>query len=66
MNKPLSFALVAIGIVLLVLAFFAGDSVSSEFSKLFKGTPDNRTIVLGVLGFLALLAGGMSLSRTRT
>ena len=65
MNNPFSIALFVAGIVLLGFAFFAGDSVSSSFSKLFQGTPDNRTIVLGILGILALVAGGVSLSRTR-
>lgn len=65
MNNPFSIALFLAGIVLLGFAFFAGDSVSSSFSKLFQGTPDNRTIVLGILGILALVAGGVSLSRSR-
>ena len=65
MNNPFSVALFLAGIVLLGFAFFAGDSVSSSFSRLFQGTPDNRTIVLGILGLLALIAGSVSLSRTR-
>lgn len=65
MKNPLAIALFVAGIVLLGFAFFAGDSVSSGFSKMFQGTPDNRTIVLGVLGVIALVAGGVSLSRTR-
>ena len=65
MNNPLSLELFVVGIVLLGFAFFAGDSLSSSFSQLFRGTPDNRTIVLGILGLLALIAGGVSLSRTR-
>ena len=64
MNKPLSIALFVAGIVLLGFAFFAGDSVSSGFSKFFKGTPDNRTIVLVVLGLIALIGGAVGISRS--
>ncbi len=64
MNKPISLALLVAGIILLGFAFLAGDSASSSFSRLFQGTPDNRTIVLGILGVIALIAGGVSLSRS--
>ncbi len=65
MPKPFSFALLVVGIILLGLAAFAGDSVSSGFSKLFQGTPDNRTVVLLVLGALALVMGFVGLVRAR-
>ncbi len=64
MNKPISIALFVIGVILLGFALYSGDSVSSGFSRIFKGTPDNRTIVLVVLGVLAFVAGGISLSRS--
>ncbi len=63
MNKPFSIAFLLAGVVLLGFASFSGDSVSSGISKVFQGTPDNRTIVLGVLGLIALVMGIVGLSR---
>ena len=65
MNKPISIAFIIIGFILLGFGFYAGDSVSSGFSRLFQGTPDNRTIVLLVLGALALAAGFFGVIRSR-
>jgi hypothetical protein len=66
MNKPTSVGLLIVGVILLGFAAFSGDSVSSGFSKLFQGTPDNRTIILLVLGVLALAAGLVGVVRPRT
>ncbi len=64
MPKPFSLALIAGGVILLIFAAYAGDSVSSGFSKLFKGTPDNRTIILLLLGIVALGAGIVGIARS--
>ncbi len=64
MPKPFSVALIVGGIILLVFAAYAGDSASSGISKLFQGTPDNRTIILLVIGVLALGAGLVGVART--
>lgn len=64
MPKIFSIALIAGGIILLVFAAYAGDSVSSGFSELFQGTPDNRTIILLVLGVIVLLGGIVGLARS--
>ncbi len=64
MPKPFSVALILGGIILLVFAEYAGDSASSGFSRLFQGTPDNRTIVLLVLGVVALAAGIVGVVRS--
>lgn len=66
MNKPLSLGLLIVGVILLGFAAFSGDSVSSGFSELFQGTPDNRTIALLVFGVLALAAGLVGVLRPRT
>jgi hypothetical protein len=57
MNKPLSFALFAAGIILLIFAAFSGDSMHSGISRMFQGTPDNRTIILIAFGVIALASG---------
>lgn len=64
MPKLFSISLIAGGIILLFFAAYAGDSVSSGFSRLFQGTPDNRTIILLVLGVIVLLSGVVGISRT--
>jgi hypothetical protein len=63
MPKALSIALFVVGIVLLIFAAFAGDSVSSNFSNIFKGTPDARTLTLLIAGLLATIIGGVGLFR---
>ncbi len=63
MPKPLSIALLVVGIVLLVFAAMSGDSVSSTFSNIFKGTPDARTLTLLIAGLLATIIGGVGLLR---
>ncbi len=65
MPRPLSITLVILGAVLLVIAMFAGDSVSSGISSVFRGTPDDRTIILLVSGILSLGIGLFSLLRTK-
>ena len=65
MPKPLSIGLMIVGVILLGFAVFSGDSVSSGFSELFQGTPDNRTIAFLVLGVLAFVAGLFGAMRSR-
>ena len=55
--RGMSIALLVIGIVLLVLALYSGDSVSSGFARIFKGTPDNKTIGLLIGGLFATILG---------
>lgn len=61
MNKPLSLALLIIGIVLLIYGISASDSIGSEFSRLFTGKPTDETIWLLLGGVLvtAIGAGGL-------
>lgn len=63
MNKPVSIALLVIGIMLLILASVAGDSMSSFFSELFQGTPDTRTLLLLIGGLFATIVGAFGLIR---
>lgn len=63
MNKPVSIALLVIGIILLILAAMAGDSMSSFFSELFQGTPDTRTLLLLLAGLFATIIGAIGLIR---
>ena len=63
MSKPLSLALVAIGVVLLVLGANASESFSSEVSEFFSGSPTDKAIWLLIGGLAALIIGGAGLLR---
>jgi len=65
MSKPIAIALLVGGIILLVFGFNASESVGSEVSETFTGTPTNKSIWLLVLGALLAVAGGIGLARRR-
>lgn len=65
MNKPLSLALLLIGIILLVMGFNASESLSSEMSEAFTGSPSDRSIWLIGLGIVGTLVGAFGLLRRR-
>lgn len=64
MTKSVSIALLAGGVLLLILGISAYDSASSDLSRFFTGSPTDKSIwllaggVLGtVLGLVGLLRG---------
>lgn len=57
MNKIVSLALLAAGIILLVFGLNSADSVSSNVTEAVTGAPTDRSIWLIVLGVMGLLAG---------
>jgi hypothetical protein len=63
MNKALSFALLAGGIVLIIYGISASDSISSSFSRFFTGSPTDRTMWLLIGGTVASAAGLFGLMR---
>jgi hypothetical protein len=63
MNKPLSFALLVGGIILIIYGLNASDSVGSSFSRLFTGSPTDKTIWLLVGGIVAVAVGAGGLLR---
>jgi hypothetical protein len=56
-NKIFSIALLAVGIVLIILGINASDSISSSFSRLFTGEPTDKTVWLLIGGCVATLGG---------
>ena len=58
MNNMLGLALVAVGIVLLIMGISAADSISSSFSRFFTGNPTDRSIWLMLGGVACIIAGG--------
>lgn len=67
MKSMLGAALLAVGVILLVLGFGAAGSVGSEISEAVRGTPSDRATWLIVGGAAATLAGlvGLFLGRHR-
>lgn len=62
MNKPVSLALLAIGVVLVIYGLNASDSFGSDVSRAVTGAPTDKTIWLLVGGILAGVVGLFGLS----
>jgi hypothetical protein len=64
MNKSISLALLAGGIVLIVVGINATNSFSSDVSRFFTGSPTDKAIwmliggiVAGIIGLIGLIRG---------
>jgi hypothetical protein len=57
MNKALGIALLAVGIALIVFGINASDSIGSDFSRFFTGTPTNKSMWLLLGGIAAAIVG---------
>jgi amino acid permease len=57
MNKIISLALLAGGIVLIIYGISASDSISSSFSRFFTGSPTDKTMWLLIGGIVAAVVG---------
>jgi hypothetical protein len=62
MNKAISLALLAGGIVLIVWGLNASDSVSSSFSRFFTGSPTDKSMWLLIGGVVASVVGLVGLT----
>jgi len=63
MNKPLSLALLAGGIVLIIFGVNASNSFGSDVSRLFTGSPTDKAIWMLVGGAVAAVVGLVGLMR---
>jgi len=63
MNKSLSFALLAGGIVLLIYGITAYDSTSSDISRFFTGTATDKSMWLLAGGVVVTVLGLVGLAR---
>jgi len=61
MNKPISLVLLVTGISLLIYGVSASDSLSSDFSRFFTGSPTDKTMWLLIGGAAAAVAGAAGL-----
>jgi hypothetical protein len=66
MRFMLGAAIAVLGVVLVIFGLDANDSVSSRISKLFTGSPTDKTIWLLVGGVVAFVVGlSMALTHRR-
>jgi hypothetical protein len=63
MNKSISFALLVLGIILLIYGANASDSIGSSFSRFFTGNPTDKTVWLILGGAVATAVGAAGLFR---
>jgi hypothetical protein len=57
MNKIISLAFLAVGVVLIVYGIHANNTVGSDFSRFFTGSPTDKSIWLLIGGFIAGVIG---------
>ncbi len=65
MNKPISIALVVVGIILLIFGLNSADSIQSAFSRVFSGRPSDESMWLIVGGCICLAIGAFGGFRSR-
>ena len=68
MNKAISLALLIGGIILIIYGASASDSLGSDFSRFFTGTPTDKAVwlLVGGIAAVAVGAGGLTFgSKTR-
>jgi hypothetical protein len=63
MNRPLSFALLAGGILLIIFGVNASNSFGSDVSRFFTGSPTDKAIWMLVGGVVAAVVGLLGLAR---
>jgi hypothetical protein len=57
MNKIISLALLAGGVVLIIYGINASDSMSSGMSRMFNGAPTDKTLWLLIGGVVVSIVG---------
>lgn len=69
MNRIISVAILAVGILLVVLGINATNSFSSDWSNFWTGSPTNKAIWMLIIGIVLMVIGiggaGMGLMRPR-
>ena len=63
MNKGMSVALLAVGIVLIIMGVSASESFGSDVSRFFTGSPTDKTVWLLIGGIVAAIVGLFGLLR---
>jgi len=66
-NTVISFAILAVGIVLIIFGIRESESLRSDISRFFSGSPSDRAIWMLLGGAVATIIGlaGLSFGRLR-
>jgi hypothetical protein len=59
MNKAIGIGLLALGIMLIIFGINSSNSVGSDFSRFFTGSPTNKSIWLLIGGVGSMVVGGV-------
>lgn len=65
MGRIPAIALLVAGILMVIFGLNASDSIVSEFSEIFTGSPSSKAIWLMILGVIFTITGGFWMSRGR-
>ena len=63
MNRAVSIAILAGGILLMIYGIAASNSFSSDISRFFTGSPTEKAIWMLVVGVVAIIIGLVGLLR---
>jgi hypothetical protein len=63
MNKPVSIALLAGGVLLIIFGINASNSFSSDVSRVVTGSPTDKSVWMLVAGVVAAVIGLVGLLR---
>ena len=63
MNKGMSVAFLAVGILLIIMGVSASESFNSDVSRFFTGSPTNKAVWLLIGGIAATIVGLFGLLR---
>jgi hypothetical protein len=66
MNKAVMLVILVVGIVLVIYGVAASESLSSDLSRFFTGSPTDKTIWLMIGGIVAIGIGLAGLLRGQT
>jgi hypothetical protein len=64
MNRPISMALLAGGIILAIFGLNASHSFGSDVSRFFTGSPTDKAMWMLIGGIAAAIVGAVGLMRT--
>ena len=57
--KAIGIALLAVGIILIIFGISASNSIGSDFSRFFTGSPTNKSIWMLLGGVASVMVGGV-------
>lgn len=63
MNKTIGLVLLGVGVVLIIFGLSASESLGSEVSRFFTGTPTDKSMWLLIGGVAAIAFGAFSTFR---